>query len=141
MAINFNYKNIKRPDGSTVKTPSIPVVLKGKERVDVIALLDSGADISAISKDMAELLELNLTGKRDYSFGVGGKVQSVDSTMEIMIEKGHERYNFRIPVKVILDNYDLPVLLGRAGFFDKFIICFDQACEKITLKRALSKKF
>jgi hypothetical protein len=40
MAITFRYKTVKRPDGSTVKTPSIPVTLKGREQFDTIALVD-----------------------------------------------------------------------------------------------------
>ena len=55
--------------------------------------------------------------------------------MEIVIEKGHEKYTFRIPVKVIIGSYDFPILLGRAGFFDKFIISFNQSDERILLKR------
>lgn len=94
MTIVFKYKTIKRPDGTQVKTPSIPLLLNGKENIQTIALLDSGADISAISKDLAEILGLDISGKIHY-----------------------------------------PVLLGRAGFFDKFVICFDQAREKISLKR------
>ena len=135
MTLSFNYKTIKRPDGTEVKTPSIPIVLGGKEKIETVALLDSGADISAISKDMAEILGLNLNGKHGPAYGIGGRTDAVDTDMEIIIEKGHERYAFRIPVKVILGNYDFPVLLGRAGFFDKFVISFKQAEGKILLKR------
>ncbi len=45
MTIYFRYKSVKRPDGTKVKTPSIPISLSGKEKFDTIALLDSGADI------------------------------------------------------------------------------------------------
>lgn len=135
MTISFNYKTIKRPDGSEVKTPSIPVVLSGKEKIDTIALLDSGADISAISRDMAEILGLDLRSKHSPAYGIGGRTDAIDTDMGITVEKGHEKYSFRIPVKVILGNYDFPVLLGRAGFFDKFMISFKQADGKILLKR------
>src|SRR3989344_3681097 len=108
MTIIFRYKTVNRPDGSQVKTPSIPVSLNGKENFDTVALLDSGADISAVSRGIAELLGLDLS-----------------------VEK---KPAFRIPVKVILSDYDFPVLLGRAGFFDKFVISFDQAKEKVLLK-------
>lgn len=134
MTIIFRYKTVTRPDGSLVKTPSIPVSLTGKENFDTIALLDSGADLSAIPQGIAELLGLDLTGERKSAFGIGGKVDATDTTMAVSIEKGHERYTFRIPVKVILGDYDLPVLLGRAGFFDKFVVSFDQAKEKVLLK-------
>ncbi|MBU1198684.1 MAG: retropepsin-like domain-containing protein [Nanoarchaeota archaeon] len=139
MTISFRYKSVERPDKTLVKTPSIPILLKGKEVFETIGLMDSGADISAMSKDVAELLGLDLRGKKEPAFGIGGKVDSVETKVRITIEKGHEQYTFLIPVKVILGQYDFPVLLGRAGFFEKFIICFDEEKEKISLKRNTNK--
>ena len=46
MTISFRYKTVKRPDDTKVKTPSIPIILDGKEKFETIALIDSGADIS-----------------------------------------------------------------------------------------------
>jgi hypothetical protein len=102
-------------------------------------LLDSGADISAMPKDVAEILGLDLSGKKEPAFGIGGQVSAVPTSVNVSIEKGHERYNFRIPVKVILGNYDFPVLLGRAGIFDKFKITFDHSNEKVFLKRSVKR--
>ena len=136
MAITFRYKTVKRPDGTQVKTPSIPILLMGKERFETVALLDSGADISVIPLSLAELLGLEINSKKVIAYGIGGQVDSVDTSVNILIEKGHEKYNFKMPVKVILEKYDFPILLGRVGFFDKFIISFDQQNEKITLKKS-----
>lgn len=135
MTISFRYKTVKRPDGTKVKTPSIPILLKGKETIETIALLDSGADISALPKAIADILELDLKGKRTPAYGIGGKVDSIGTKVNITVEKGHEHYSFQIPIKVILGDYDFPVLLGRAGFFDKFIVSFDQGQEKVSLKK------
>ena len=137
MTIIFRYKKVTRPDKTEVKSPSIPITLIGKTmRFDAVALLDSGADVSAVPKDIAELLGLDLSGKREPAYGIGGKVDSVESSLSIIIEKGHEHYSFDIPVKVILDSYEFPVLLGRAGFFDKFVVSFNQKAEKILLKKS-----
>ena len=136
MTITFRYKTVKRPDGTQVKTPSIPILLMGKERFETVALLDSGADISVIPLSLAELLGLEINSKKVIAYGIGGQVDSVDTSVNILIEKGHEKYNFKMPVKVILEKYDFPILLGRVGFFDKFIISFDQQNEKITLKKS-----
>lgn len=84
--------------------------------------------------DIAEILGLNLSGDKTPAFGIGGKVDSVETKINIKIEKGHEHYSFQIPVKVILGNYDFPILLGRAGFFNKFIISIDEDKERILLK-------
>ena len=139
MTISFRYKTVKRPDGTQVKTPSIPIQLDGKEKFDTIALLDSGADISAIPLSIAEILGLDLNGEKTPAYGIGGKVDSIETRMNIKVEKGHESYSFQIPVKVILGNYDFPILIGRLGFFDKFVISFDQSQEKVSLKRVIRR--
>ena len=139
MTISFNYKNVKRPDGTYIKTPSIPILLTGKEAFETIALLDSGADISAMPKNVAEILGLDLSGEITPAYGIGGSVDSVQTKVSMTVEKGHEHYSFQIPIKVILENYDFPILLGRAGFFDKFVISFDQTQEKVFLKRVIRR--
>ncbi len=57
--------------------------------------------------------------------------------MNLEVGKPHEQYNFTLPVKVILEDGDkeMPVLPGRKGFFDKFIITFNQKEEKVILKK------
>lgn len=136
MAISFRYKSIKRPDGSFVKAPIIPLTIFGGESIDTTGLIDSGADISAMSRDMAELLGLELNKKEtDFAFGIGGKVKSIQSDIKILIEQKHERYEIDLPIKIILDDYSFPLLLGRAGIFDEFVIIFDQPKEKVILKK------
>ena len=59
MVMYFKYKSINRPDGSTIKTPSIPISIIGNSglRIEFTALIDSGADISFISKNIGFLLQ------------------------------------------------------------------------------------
>ena len=137
MTITFKYKTVKRPDGTNIKTPSIPILLNGFEKFKTIALVDSGADISVMPKAIAELIGLNISGEITSAYGIGGRVDSVETKANITIEKGHEHYNFVMPIKVVLGDYDFPVILGREGFFDKFVISFDQASEKVSLKRVI----
>jgi len=137
MTLKFRYKLVKRPDGTEVKAPVVPLRLSGeKGSFDTPALLDSGADISVMPEVVAETLGLDLSGERSPAFGIGGKSESVGTFAEITIGKKHEIYNFKkTPFKVILGEYEFPILLGRVGFFDKFIITFDQKKETISLKR------
>ncbi len=92
-------------------------------------------------KGMAEALGLKLSGEMHYAYGIGGKARCVETTATIIIEQKHERYTLNIPIKVILDEYSFPVLLGRAGLFDEFVITFDQAREKISLKKIEKSRF
>jgi len=109
--------------------------------LDVIALIDSGADITVIPRGLADFLCLDLKGKTNISNGIGGEVKVKDTKVTIQISKGHERYNFRIPIQVIMGPDEVPPLLGRNNFFDKFIISFDNRNERITLKRNIQKKY
>jgi len=135
MVLTFKYKDVSRSNKTHSSSPSIPVTLFGEGgKYEFMVLLDSGADISAIPKHMAELLNLDLTKKEEEAFGIGGKVPAIPTSMNIEINRKHERYNFRIPVKVILGGYDFPPLIGRAVFFDKFDITFRQSDKKVILK-------
>ena len=136
--MHFKYKAIKRPDETLSRCPVIPISFKD---FDTMALIDSGADISAISKEMAENLKLNMGSKEDIAFGIGGKVKSINSNIQFLITQKHERYNLTIPVKIILDDFSFPFLLGRKGFFNEFIITFDENHEKVLLKKVERKKY
>ncbi len=138
MTLTFKYKRVKRANNTEVKSPSIPVSLQGKgSKFEFIALLDSGADVSAIPKDVADLLGLDLSGKKEETRGIGGIVQAVSSKMNLEIGKPHEICSMILPVKVILDGMDkeIPVIIGRSGFFDYFTITFNQKKETISLKK------
>ena len=133
MTLHFRYKIVKRQNNTEARTPSIPITLKGKDSIDVVALLDSGADVSVIPKGIAEIIGLDLTGKKSYADGIGGRVEAIDSKLYLHIKKGHEDYNFQMPIKVILED-TIPIILGREGFFNKFVISFNQSELKFTLK-------
>ena len=136
MTLTFRYKRVKRQNGTEVKTPSIPITLStGGAKYDFVALLDSGADVSALPKAVPELLGVNLYGIREEASGIGGTVQTVQSKLHLEVGRAHERYYLSIPIKVILSDDEFPILLGRAGFFDQFIITFNQQESRVLLKR------
>jgi hypothetical protein len=137
MVLIYKYKKVeKRPISEGTRTPLIPITIRGSLiSIDTTAIPDSGADITAVPIGLAEAIGLDLTAKKEKCVGIGGWVDSIPSKMDIGLGNEHEKYNFLIPVKVILDKYEFPILLGRNGFFDKFIISFDESEGKVTLKR------
>ena len=137
MVMSFKYKSITRANGVIIKTPSIPITILGNSglRIEFTALIDSGADVSVIPQEVAELLNINIQGEKSKSKGIGGEVDVVNSKITLNIRKGHEDYTFTIPVQIVLGNHQIPVLLGRTGFFDEFSILFEQSKEKILLKK------
>jgi len=138
MSLNFRYKKIERPHPlPPTIMPVIPVTLKAKNELDVLALLDSGADTTAFSKDIAEIIGADLSGKRELVDGIGGKVKAVETTVTITIQHRHERYFIRTKAKVILGEHEenFPIIIGRLGFFENFDITFKEKEGKIVLKK------
>ena len=81
--MSFRYKEIKRPNGIIIKAPYIPITLKSeKESLDFIGLIDSGADISVIPREAADILGLKIE-KEDEATGIGGKAKTSDSHLNI----------------------------------------------------------
>jgi hypothetical protein len=138
MTLTYKYKTIERPEMPDIKSPSIPIRIiaeSGGTSFDTLALIDSGADLSVVTKDIAEVLNLNLNVPETTSIGIGGKVRSKETTMNIKVGHDSETYTFRIPVMVVLGHIDFSVLLGRKGFFDKFKVEFNQSKLRVTLTR------
>ena len=130
----FIIKIPHRPMARTSDHPVIPVLFfNGVNSFETAALLDSGADITAIYQEMAEVLGLDLSGPREKCYGVAGSVESVLSRIKLSLGKDHERYTFTVPVKVLQVQTSQPHLLGQVGFFDEFKITFDKNASKITL--------
>ncbi len=63
MTLTFRYKSIKRPNGTLVKIPAIPITLIGETKFKTVGLIDSGADLSVIPREVAEVLGLKLSGE------------------------------------------------------------------------------
>ena len=61
--MNFKYKALPRKGGPPRKTPTIPVTFIGpSDTVEIMAILDSGADISVLPLEVGQLL--GLTSRR-----------------------------------------------------------------------------
>lgn len=144
MVLSFKYKAIKR-DNIVRMSPTIPVTLCGPAatKVDVAALIDSGADLSVIPQDIAELLNLDLSGETLVSKGIGGAVDVKMTTMKVQVNNGIRTVPFfEVPVQVILGDKgkNIPPIMGREGFFNKFKITFDQSLQRVYLKPQSTRK-
>ena len=128
-----------REDGTLKKAPYIPISLRNKEGklIKVAGLLDSGADNTVVPEDLAIILGLKeKKNSENITKGIGGKVKTTESTLHLRVKNKRENYTLNIPVLILKDNKsDVPLLLGRQGFFEHFNITFRQKDEKIVLKK------
>ena len=144
MAIIFRYVHIPRPDGTLRNAPYIPLIVRDEtgKSIQVVALLDSGADNTVIPKDLAETLGLKESEFESETGGIGGKVKVKKTRFSFILKGSRENYPLSVPALVLQDrNADIPLLLGRHGFFEHFHITFKQDEEKVILKKINPKKF
>ena len=113
--IRFHYRN--------KKTPIIE------------ALLDSGGDFIVIPLPIAKFLGAKLRETKDVS--TAGGIAPVSKTrldLGIMRDDKEDILYRRLEV-FVMDNDDLPVLIGRKPFFEDFEITFKKHKKKLVLKR------
>ncbi len=136
MAITFRYRILDH--AGTSKKPVVKVTLQGRNQtpVEVLGLLDSGADISVIPRGLAEFLALRL-GAPTSSKGIGGEIRVRDARLNVQVRanRGHEVHQMvDVPCQVA-DDDGVPIIIGRRGFFDKFTVTIDERKGSIRLKR------
>ena len=112
--------------------PRYEVVLKVQKSENVQMLVDSGAELSLITKQLGEDLGCSRTAGESINKaeGVGGSIEYLLREVEIELD-GH---NFKAPVAWAQTDFCEEILLGREVVFDLFDIEFKQAEEMIIFK-------
>lgn len=125
--LSFQYKTDARGNSF----PVIPLSLKfSNKKKEFFALVDSGATVSIFRSEVADSLGLNVTnGKEIYLGGVGGRIKGYIHKLEVEIA-GKQ---FICPVVFSYEYLVSFNLLGRAAFFKKFKITFEEEDNKVTL--------
>jgi len=112
-------------DGRYTKRPVVEVVVsKGNHKRTFLALIDSGADQIMMPAAIAEVFGIDRdTSPKRTSLGVS--MEPIEGFIgELTFRIKHLDDAFDAPV-VFIDT-DVPVLLGREGFFDRYRIKFEQ---------------
>ncbi len=111
--------------------PIVPVGLVTDRRVDTVAILDSGASISVFKPSVAHELGIDVEGGDLLLVeGISGKISLYVHPVEMELE-GHG-FSSRVAFS---PEYTASVnLLGREGFFDQFLITFDEESRKVFLE-------
>ena len=137
MSYSFKYITIERPGFPPAKVPHLPITLHGKEGqvFNTSALVDSGADTCAMPKSVAEILGFDLKDAPESKIATtSGFVSARRVDVRITINLTHGKKTVLVPFNVIMGDFEPPVILGRAGFFESFYICFSEKERKFSLK-------
>jgi hypothetical protein len=127
-----SLENRAHPGRTSVLRPRIRVRLKHKEKsVDLLALIDSGADDCLFPMEVAEVLGLQLdsANRNEYS-GIGeGQVTAIFGT--VSLEVGGWPFELYAG---FTDSPSVVPILGQHGFFSLFEVKFNLSKEEIELK-------
>ena len=111
--------------GNVLKRPIVDVeISNGKHKRTFVALIDSGADRIHMPSYIASILGIDREKcPRVTSMGI-----SMEGTAGFLSELTFRIHGQTAPftAPVVFIDTDIPVLLGREGFFDKYRIRFEQ---------------
>ena len=113
--------------------PIIPVVIEGREKAIVHALVDSGATISLFHINIAEDIGIDLKdAEQIYLAGIGGYVKAyIKKRVKISVE---ELGSTTIPIAFTEYIASDVAILGRQGFFESFEITFREWERKLIVR-------
>ncbi len=117
--------------GARDSFPGVRITIRTKEETEQFnALIDSGADLCFIDEEIAARLRLPRGKKREIGTG-GGDAKGTDTQFSFSI-KGKKNSLHTVDA-VILPRLGHPIILGRKGFFDKYLVTIDDAHKRIRL--------
>lgn len=124
--MNFPYTTLPGVPKDT-KRPLIPVkfIYKDKSTLPILCLIDSGADYSYLTIEIANLLGIDLNKvKPQKSFGINGS-PFICYPSEITIEVGG--HSLVIPIQFSPQlTKAFPAILGQENFFSESRVTFER---------------
>ena len=120
----------KAPDGRIF--PIIALKIQHQEEtIEISALIDSGATTSIFRPEVAKKLGLKIeNGKEIALHGVGGWIKGYLHKLDV----GIAGKKFKCPI-IFSHEYTVSLnLLGREGFFKKFVVTFDEKRKEVRLE-------
>lgn len=137
--MKFDYlkqPNFQEPNKKWVSRPMLPVHLfNGAQRVNALALVDSGADSSLFNASLAELLGIELERGKHQEF-IGIAEARIDVYFHpINLQVAGDARLIEMNVGFTRSN-SVGALLGQSDFFEEYQVIFERYKEKFELKPA-----
>jgi hypothetical protein len=134
--MKFRYEkqvDSRDPQLPWTSRPIVKVRLSfGDRNQAVLALIDSGADITLFHSSIAKTLGIETFERQGRVFGISGDVMPVQfSKVNLQLDGTSE------PVEAEVGFVDSPgvgALLGQSGFFEHFRICFERSKQEIEIR-------
>lgn len=138
MPLVYKFRKFKLEDGDYVKRPIVNIVLKKSNKfLRFDAILDSGSDITTISQEMADYLEIKSEDIESEMIGYRGKGKIKHGKLTLIfkgkVERQDEILN-DLPVGIMQDPDEQEVVVGTKGVFEHFKILFNDS-KSISLTR------
>ena len=125
---SFDYRKIPNhavPRKRWIKRPMLQVTpVNGTKRHQIVCLVDSGADECLFHASVGRSLGLDLQSGRYKKFdGIAGSIEAYVHPIELQVQD--------VPERVVIDagfteSAGVHAILGQAGFFESFKICFER---------------
>ena len=126
--MKFEYltvANSRATKGALKKRPMVEIVAtaNGKSR-EYVALIDSGADVTMMSTEIADALGVDWkSGRKSSAMGISGGLQtSYLGSIDVAVKRIGET----ITLPVLFTEANIPILLGQEEFFDYYRIRFEK---------------
>jgi len=142
VTLKYDYcKFNSKPSGAfprrfSISRPVVPIqLIKGRDKVKCLAIIDSGADYCVFHASLGEVIGLTIeSGKVDNFSGVSGQQQQLTAYFhDIQIEVGGHEFDCWAGFSRDIEH--LPYgFLGQLGFFSLFDVVFDFKKERVELK-------
>jgi hypothetical protein len=125
---SFDYRKIPNhavPRKRWIKRPMLQVtLLNGTKRQQIVCLVDSGADESLFHASIARSLGIVVESGQYKQFdGIAGSIEAYIHPVEIQIQDFAERVKIEAG---FTESAGVHAILGQAGFFENFRICFER---------------
>lgn len=134
--MKFDYlrqPNFLNPNQPWISRPVIPVALLHKDKsIKVLALVDSGADISLFHASLARELGIDLANGRKEIFRGISEGQGVDVYIHgigLQVIGGD-------PIEIdvgFTESKSVGAILGQSGFFDHYHVKFERDKERVEI--------
>src|SRR6266853_1191613 len=125
---SFDYRKIPNhaiPRRRWVKRPMLQVTLfNGTKHQQIVSPADSGADECVFHASIGRSLGIDLeSGTRIVLDGIAGSIEAYMHPIEIQIQDFPERVKIEA---AFTESDGVHAILGQAGFFENFKICFER---------------